>query len=361
MKIGIIGLPLSGKSTVFNALTGLSVQTKEFSDSSSKKASPNLGVVKVPDERLEKLTQVYSSKKTTYDVINFVDMQGVTKDTKLEDIDLSPIKDTDALVLVIRFFENKNVPHVYENVDGLRDLNMLATFIILSDLAIAENRITKMENDQKRGRKYNEKEYDVVKKCHQWLLQEKPLRLLSFSQEEDSFIRGFQFLSKKPTLALFNISESDIEKGHLQNLSDAAAALSMASISFCAKVEAELAQLDDEELKKSFMQELGIKETARDKFIHASFALLDLIIFYTAGEKESRAWFIKNGSSALVAAGKIHTDIQRGFIRAEVFNYNDFSGADFDEAKVKAKGLFRLEGKEYIFKDGDIVYFRFSV
>ncbi len=361
MKIAIIGLPLSGKSTVFNALTGLSVETKEFSKSAAKKASPNLGTVKVPDDRLEKLTEVYGSLKTTYGAIDFVDMQGVTKDTKLEDIDLSPIKDTDAIVLVSRFFKNKNVAHIYENIDGIRDLNMLATFIILSDLSIAENRIAKIESELKKGKKYDTKEYDVVKKCREYLLQEKPLRLLSFAQEEEPLIRGFQFLSRKPVLALANIDESDIEKGDNLDFAKAAQGLSMASISFCAKVEAEIAQLDDEELKKSFMQEIKIKEAARDMFIHASFSLLELMTFYTAAEKESRVWFVKKGSSALAAAGKIHTDIQRGFIRAEVFNYNDFSASDFDENKVKSKGLFRLEGKDYIIKDGDIIYFRFNV
>ncbi|MBN1405276.1 MAG: redox-regulated ATPase YchF [Candidatus Omnitrophica bacterium] len=348
MKIGIIGLPLSGKSTVFNALTGLSAEVKEFS--SAGKIKPNLGVVKIPDVRLEKLAKAFSAKKTTPATIDFVDMAGISKDAKAEDMDLTPLRDTDALLCVVRFFENPSVPHPYNSVDGVRDFKMIDTEIILIDLNIIETRIQRIEAELKRGKKENEKELIILKKCQEALLKEKPLRDISFDANEEAALRGFQFLSKKPLLAVANIDESHIKSPPA------------GFISFCAKLEAEIAQLDDEELKNSFMQELGIKETARDKFILACFSMLNLIVFYTAtGPQEARAWLIEKGATAYDAAGKVHSDIQRGFIRAEVANFKALEECGFDMNKAKSKAMLKLEGKDYIVADGDDIYFRFSV
>ena len=359
MKIGIIGLPLSGKSTIFNALTGLSAEVKEFS--SGGKTKPNLGVVKIPDERLEKLAEIFKPKKTTHATVDFVDMIGISKDAKAEDVDLTPIRDTDALVCVIRFFENEKVSHPYGDIDAPRDLKIINTGLILLDLNITETRIQKIEKEVKGGRKENQKELDILKKCQSSLLKEKPLRELTLDKEEEPLLRGFQFLSKKPILALANIDEVHIKGKEPEEFARTAEELGLSHMALCGKVEAEIAQLDDEELKSSFMQDLGIKETARNKFIKASFSLLDLITFYTVKGEESKAWLIKKGSTAYEAAGKIHSDIQRGFIKAEVVNFKGLTTCDFDMNNVKSKGLLKLEGKEYIVEDGDIIYFRFNV
>lgn len=360
MKIGIIGLPLSGKSSVFNALTGLHAEVKEFS--ASGRAKPNLGTAKIPDERLEKLAQTFNSKKTTYASIDFVDMTGISKDTKAENIDLSSIKDSDAFVVVVRFFRNDSVSHPYNTVDGVRDLEIINTSLILLDLNIAEGRVDRIEKEIKKGRKTDQKEHDILKKCQECLLKEKSLRELKFTDEEDALLRGFQFLSKKPILALANIDEAGIAQGTPGAFIELAGKLNMPHIAFCAKTEAEMAQLDDAELKTSFMQELGITETARNKFIKASFSLLNLITFYTGyGGQEARAWLVDKNATAYEAAGKIHSDIQRGFIRAELINFKDLMNCNFDIHDAKAKSLFRLEGKDHIVKDGDIALFRFSV
>jgi len=359
MKIGIIGLPLSGKSTVLNALTGLSAEVKEFS--SGGKTKPNLGAVKIPDEKLQKLADIFKPKKITPATIDFVDMVGISKDAKAEEIDLTPIKDTDALVCVIRFFKNDKVPHPYGDIDGLRDLKIINTELILLDLSMVESRIKKIEKEIQRGKKENQKELDTLKRCQEHLSKEKPLRDFTFDLEEDKMLRGFQFLSKKPVLALANVDEGHVKGGEPDGFANAAQELGISHIAFCGKVEAEIAQLDDEELKTSFMQDLGITETARNRFIRRSFSLLDLITFYTVKGEESKAWLIKGGLTTYEAAGKIHSDIQRGFIKAEVVNFKEVTACDYDMNKVKSKGLLKLEGKDYIVKDGDIIYFRFSV
>lgn len=359
MKIGIIGLPLSGKSTIFNALTGLSAEVKEFS--SGGKTKPNLGVVKIPDERLEKLIEIFKPKKTTPALVDFVDMAGISKDAKAEDVDLTPIKDTAALVCVIRFFKNDEVLHPYGDIDGVRDLKIINTELMLLDLSIVEARIGKIEKEFQRGKKEHQEELDLLKKCKEPLLKEKPLRGLTFTKEEDSLLKGFQFLSKKPILALANIDEAHIKEAEPDEFTCTAEELGLLHIALCGKIEAEMAQLDDKELKSSFMQDLGIIETARNKFIKASFSLLDLITFYTVKGEESKAWLIKKGSTAYEAAGKIHSDIQRGFIKAEVINFKGLAACDFDMNKVKSEGMLKLEGRDYIVEDGDIIYFRFNV
>lgn len=360
MKIAIIGLPLSGKTTVFNALTGLSAEVKEFS--SSGKTKPNLGTVKIPDEKLEKLADIFKPKKLTHAAIDFVDMVGISKEAKAEEIDLTPIRDTDALVCVLRLFKNDNVPHPYGDIDGLRDLKIINTELMLLDLNIAEQRIEKIEKEIQKGKKENQKELEALKNCHGHLVKEKPLRALVFAPEQEGLLRGYQFLSKKPMLALANIDEQHIKQGEPDEFIRTAQELGISShMAFCAKDEAELAQLDDEELKKSFMQDLDIEQTARDKFIKKSFSLLELVTFYTVKGEETKAWLIKKGQNAYEAAGKIHSDIQRGFIKAEIVNFKDFSACDFDMNKAKLKGLLKLEGKDYIVEDGDIITFRFNV
>lgn len=359
MKIGIIGLPLSGKSTIFNALTGLNIGITKFS--SGSKAKPNLGVVKIPDERLEKLSEIHKPEKTTHATIDFVDMVGISKDAKAEDIDLTPIRDTDALVCVLRFFKNDEIVHPYGDVNGVRDLSIINTELILLDLNLVETRIEKIEKEIQRGKKGNEKELDLLKKCKEHLSNEKPLSKLELDKEQGALLRGFQFLTKKPLLALANLDEAHIKKGEPAEFKATAEKLSLMHVVMCGKVEAEMAQLDDEELKKSFMQDLGIKEPARDKFIKKSFSLLDLVTFYTVKGEETKAWLIKKASTAHEAAGKIHSDIQRGFIKAEVVNFKDIMACEFDMNKVRSQAKFKLEGRDYPVNDGDIIHFRFNV
>lgn len=359
MKIGIIGLPESGKSTLFNALTGLNVQLHSYA--AIEKIKPNVGVATIADKRLDRLSEIFKPKKTTPASVDFVDMVGIKKGAKLEEIDLTPIKDTDGLVCVIRLFEDNNIPHPYGKVDGVSDLKIIETELILLDLETAQKRIHKLETELHKGIKENLKELEVLKICEGSLSKEVPLRNLDFDREQDRLIRGFQFLSKKPLLAVANIGEDKIREGAPEGFKSLGREKGLNYIELCAKVEAEVIQLEDEELKNSFLEDLGIKELARDRLVGLSLSILNQITFFTVKGDETRAWLIKKGTTAYEAAGKVHSDIQRGFIKAEIVNFADFIDCGGSMQNARHQGRLKLEGKDYIVQDGDIVDFKFNV
>jgi GTP-binding protein YchF len=359
MKIGIIGLPESGKSTLFNVLTGLNVQLHSYE--SRDKIKPNIGVAIVPDKRLDQLSEIFKPKKTSYIHINFLDIIGIEKGSKLEEIAFAPIKDTDGLICVIRFFEDDNIPHPSGKIDGVSDLKVIETELMLLDLQSAQKRTEKIEKEKNKGIKVDTKELEVLKKCEDSLSREIPLRALSFAKEEDKLIRGFQFLSKKPILIAANIGENRIGQKLPEAFKGLCEEKGFKSIDLCAKVEVEVCQIEDEELKDSFLGDLGIKELAREKVIALSFDILEQITFYTVKGDEAKAWLVKEGTSAYEAAGKIHSDIQRGFIKAEVVNFSDFIDCGSTMQDARDKGKLRLEGKDYLVQDGDIINFKFNI
>lgn len=359
MKIGIIGLPESGKSTLFNALTGLNVQLHGYA--AGEKIKPNIGVVAIPDKRLDRLTEIFKPKKTTHASINFVDMVGIKKGAKLEEIDLTPIKDTDGLVCVIRLFEDSNIPHPYGKVDGISDLKIIETELILLDLQAAQKRIQKLEKESHKGIRENAKELEVLRICEGSLSKEVPLRNLDLAKEQDKLIRGFQFLSKKPLLVVADIGEDKIKELTPEDLRALCKEKRLNYIELCAKVEAEVMQLEDEELKNSFLEDLGIRELARDRLIGACLSALDQITFFTVKGDEAKAWLVGKATTSYEAAGKIHSDIQRGFIKAEIVNFADFIDCGQSIQNARLKGKLKLEGKDYIVQDSDIIDFKFNV
>lgn len=357
MKIGIMGLKQSGKTTLFNALTGQEASTGY----GANKLEVNMGSVKVPDERLDKLSSIFNPKKQVNAMVEYVDVAGVEGDGAIDSGLLNQIKTTDALLVVIRAFEDDSVSHPYDSVAPIRDFNGLMEEFILSDQAIAENRISKIEKIVQSNKNAKEKkEYDLLIRIVGYLEDLKPLREISFSDEEMKLIRGYQFLTLKPVLVIFNTGEGDNGGDVMKEFDKAASDMAgVEAVAISCKIEMEISRLDDEE-KEMFMEDLGISALARDKVIRASYDLLGLIAFFTVGEDECRAWTIRNGTVAQKAASEIHSDIERGFIRAETVSYNDFITFG-TYVKCKEEGKLRLEGKEYIVKDGDIINYRFNV
>ncbi|MCL6473321.1 MAG: redox-regulated ATPase YchF [Firmicutes bacterium] len=348
MKVGIIGLPKSGKTTVFNALTGLSAQTGTFG---VQKA--NLAVIKVPDERVDYLSNIYKPKKTTYAEISFVDIPGPSDASGgalggTQTIDL--IKGVDALAVVVKAFTDPAA--AANDANPLRDFQAIESELIVLDLIVLEKKIERMDKEHKKGI-----EYDLVKKCKSALDEEKPLRELNLDEAEIKSLSGFQLLTLKPALIVANTGEE--ESADLGELKDFASKRSIPVVEFCGAIEMEIAEMNPEE-QSEFLEGLGIEESAKAKFIRAAYELSDLISFLTVGEDEVRAWTIRKGTLAPQAGGKIHTDIGRGFIRAEVVSFADFRQFG-SMAKAKDAGKVRLEGKQYEVKDGDIINFRFNV
>jgi GTP-binding protein YchF len=288
-------------------------------------------------------------------------MVGIKKDAKLEDIDLTPIKDADGLLCVVRFFENEDVPHPYNKIDGLADLRIIETELILLDLQAAQKRIERIEREVHKGQKDNIKELEVLKVCEENLSKERPLREISFNVDEEKIIRGFQFLSKKPLVIAANIGENDIKNGAPEEFKSYCKKSGLNYLDLCAKVESEIIQIDDSELKSSFLADLGITELAREKLIAVSLATLKEVTFFTTKGDETKAWLIKKGASAYEAAGKIHSDIQKGFIKAEVINFQDFINCGSSLHEARTHGKLKLEGKDYVVNDGDIIDFRFNI
>ncbi|HLG16654.1 MAG TPA: redox-regulated ATPase YchF [Blastocatellia bacterium] len=353
MKVGLVGFAGSGKTTVFNTLTGLTAEVGGF----GARERTNVGVIKVPDSRVDGLAALYKPKKSTYAEISFIDVAGPeSEETERAHAGLDPklvqhMREADALVHVIRAFEN---PAVVQPADPVRDVRGFDDELMLTDLVQIENRIARLKKEKDSAR-----ERELIEKLQAAIESEQPLRDVEMSHEELGLIAGFRFLSLKPVLLLLNVDETAISAGPAPEVAALAESKRLSLIAMCGKAEMEIAQLEPAE-QREFFQDLGITEPARDRFIRAAYALLDLISFLTSGEDECRAWPIKRGTPALKAAGKIHSDIERGFIRAEVVRFEDL--IEFgSEAKCREHGKLKLEGKEYVVQDGDVIHFRFNV
>ncbi len=364
MKLGMVGLPNVGKSTLFNAITKAGAQAENYPFCTIE---PNVGVVQVPDERLKVLHDMYDSKKTIYTTIEFYDIAGLVKGASkgegLGNQFLSHIREVEAIVHVVRCFEDENVVHVDGRIGPLKDIETINLELIISDLELVERRIQKTQKNLKAD-KGLQKELDLLLRVREVLEQGLSARTMTdLTEEESAFVRSLTLLSYKPVIYAANVSEEDAAEGGdnplVQEVKAFAETEGSETVVICAKLEAEMAELEDEE-KQAFLEELGIRESGLDKLIKASYSLLDLISFLTAGPPEVRAWTIKKGTKAPQAAGKIHSDFERGFIRAETVAYEDLVACG-GMAAAREKGLVRSEGKDYVVKDGDVILFRFNV
>ena len=364
MKLGILGLPNVGKSTLFNAITKSGAQAENYPFCTIE---PNIGIVTVPDERVDKLHEIYNSKKTVHATIEFCDIAGLVKGASkgegLGNKFLGHVREVDALVHVVRCFENENIVHVSGSINPIDDIETINTELILSDMEILEKRIQKTSKLAKSDKNVKQ-ELEYLKEIMSGLESGTSARALTLTEEAKEFMSSLNLLSNKPIIYVANISEEDImdseNNKYVLSVKKFAKSEGSECVAISAEIEQELAMLGDDE-RNEFLSELGASESGLSKLIHASYKLLGLISFLTAGEDEVRAWTISEGSTAPKAAGKIHSDFEKGFIRAETISYESLMECEGHLSIAREKGLMRSEGKEYIVKDGDVMHFLFNV
>ena len=364
LTAGIVGLPNVGKSTLFNAITKQNILAANYPFAT---IDPNVGTVIVPDKRVDELSKMYNPTRTIPTTFEFTDIAGLVKGASngegLGNKFLSHIREVDAIVEVVRCFEDKNIIHVDGEIDPIRDIEVINLELILSDLEIIENRINKIAKKAQTSKNKDDLlEYNLLVRIKENLEKNIPARKLEFTEDELKLISSFNLITLKPIIYVANISEEDIMNGgniYVEKVRDFAISENTQVVMICAKIESELAELEDDE-KDAFLQDLGIEESGLSSLIKSTYSLLGLATYFTVGTDEVKAWTFRLGMKAPKCAGIIHTDFERGFIRAEVMSYQDLIECG-SELKVKEKGALRIEGKEYVMKDGDICHFRFNV
>ncbi len=360
MKAGIIGLPQVGKTSLFTILT--KAQLSEHARANPREA--HVGIAKVPDDRLDRLAAIYNPRKLIHASVEFVDVAAIGQEALKESAYLGSLRNVDTLLHVLRAFEEPAIPHVGA-IDPARDLRNVEFDLMVSDLGQVEKRLERLEKDLKKNKTAEaEKEFELLKRCKEWLESERPLRQMEMTPEDKKRVRGFMFLSEKPVLYVLNIGESSDLGQQLEEAIDRYAIRQSASLpntgatAVCGKIEAELAEMSDEDAA-DFLASYGLKESGLMRLIRKTYELLGLISFFTVGEDECRAWTVERGTRAVNAAGAIHTDLEKHFIRAETIHWDQLLEAG-SEANARARGTLRLEGKDYVVKDGDVMHIRHS-